>query len=208
MARPQLYDDELRQRLLDRAAQIIAIEGVDRLSLRRVSSLEGTSTNAIYTLFGGKDQLVECVVVEADRSFTAAQESVALTREPAEDLQALGVAYRTWALQHPSLYAVMFDGRLPGPTTAPNDSCDQPPPSLVPLTKTVSAAHDLGLLEPATVAEAVASIWAMIHGLVSLEIAGLTESKPQSHLTAIARAWIRPSARDGRAEAHRSSGGP
>lgn len=189
MARPPVYDDALRERLLENAAEIIAAEGVDQLSLRRVAAAADTSTNAIYTLFGGRDQLVDAVVALADESFTAAQEAVSLTREPAPDLQALGLAYRAWALEHPSLYAVMFAGRLP----ASSADCppEDPPPSLIPLTATVSAAHSQGLLQSASVPEAVASIWAMIHGLVSLEIAGLAGSDPGAHLAAISRAWLR-----------------
>lgn len=186
-----MYDEALKRRLLDLAAGIIASDGVDQLSLRRVAAAADTSTNAIYTLFGGRDQLVEGVVAEADRSFTAAQEAVTLTGDPRVDLPALGFAYRGWALTHPSLYAVMFAGRLPatGPDCAPED----PPPSLVPLTTTVVAAHDKGLLLDDDVAGAVASIWAMIHGRVSLEIAGLAGAAPEQHVAAIGRAWLRAS---------------
>ncbi|MET0798548.1 MAG: TetR family transcriptional regulator, partial [Rhodococcus sp. (in: high G+C Gram-positive bacteria)] len=54
MARPRIHDAELRTRLLEAAAETVARHGVDSLSLRKLAAAQGTSTTAIYSLFGGR----------------------------------------------------------------------------------------------------------------------------------------------------------
>ena len=97
---------------MDATAHVVARGGVDALSLRQVASGCGTSTNAVYALFGSRDGLLSAVMMEAVRSFTAEQRAVAETTDALADLLELGRAYRRWALAHPELYAVMFGGRI------------------------------------------------------------------------------------------------
>ena len=78
------------------------------MSLRELAQSQGTSTSAIYTIFGGKAELIEAIVREAHDSFSAAQREALGAGDSLECLQRLGMAYRRWALDHSSLYLVMF----------------------------------------------------------------------------------------------------
>ena len=62
MARPSSYHEQLRIRLVAVTADTIARSGTDAVSLRRLAAAAGTSTNAIYALFGSKPGLVAAVV--------------------------------------------------------------------------------------------------------------------------------------------------
>ena len=108
MGRPKIYDESLRRQLIALAAQAIAQGGPDALSLRRLASTAETSTTAIYTIFGSKDDLVAAVLEAASASLTAAQDAVPATDDPLADFAELGRAYRRWALEQPALYDVMF----------------------------------------------------------------------------------------------------
>lgn len=196
MARPKKYDAALRRSLIDRAAEAIASGGVAALSLREVATAAGTSTNAVYTIFGSKDDLVAAVAEEAARSFTSAQRAAGPTGDPLTDLAALGVAYRAWAQEHPALYAVMFGGRVGKDSDSAGDE------SMAPLLEAVDRARAAGVLrhdvDPMLIAT---SVWAGIHGLVSLEIAGHLAAGPpaehlaDAHLDAIIAHWLAPGAR-------------
>ncbi len=111
MPRPKVYDDRLRSRLITGAAATLAAGGPEALSLRPLAAAEGTSTSAVYAMFGGKAGLVAAVVDAAQRSFIAAQKAAPTTADAQADLTALGHAYRDWAQAHPAL--VQRDVRRP-----------------------------------------------------------------------------------------------
>lgn len=167
MARPTLYDEELRSRLLIAAAEQTALHGAESLSLRQVASRAGTSTTAIYTLFGGKNQMLTAVIEEGFISFTRAQEAV-----QDNGLLALGRAYRQWALENPVLYSLMFAGpRMVGVDCAPSSLAAKA--SLAPLIAEVTAAfRAISHTEEASILAVAGAIWGQVHGLVSLELSG------------------------------------
>ena len=54
---PKRADGAVRTAFIETAAQLIATEGSSGLTLRRVADQVGTSTMAVYTHFGGMDEL-------------------------------------------------------------------------------------------------------------------------------------------------------
>lgn len=196
MARPKVHDDALRVRLLDEAGRLLSEEGPAALSLRRLAGDVGTSTTAVYSLFGGKPGLVRALYLEAFGRFGARLGLVPRTADPIADLQELGVAYRESALADPHMYAVMFGRAIPEFEPEPDDA-EVGLATMDPLVDAVRAAMEAGLLveaEPRTVAVA---LWAQAHGLVSLELGG---SMPDGFdaagsylylLTAALRGWLR-----------------
>lgn len=176
MARPRVHDDALRTRMIERAAAIIAERGAAGLSLRRLADESGTSTSAVYALFGNRDGLVRAVAEEAFRRFAAHLAAVEQTEDPLADMLTLGVAYRASALAEPFFYQVMFDS---GPARVPvGDVAAQP--AFAVLRAAVRRCQDAGLLPAQPPAEAMAfSIWGHVHGLVALELAGLMPGTPQ-----------------------------
>ena len=61
MARPKVHDEVLRGRLLERARTLLSSQGPAALSLRTLAADVGTSTTAVYALFGGKPGLLEAL---------------------------------------------------------------------------------------------------------------------------------------------------
>lgn len=170
MARPRIHDESLRVRLLARAGEIVSRGGVDALTLRGLAAAENTSTTAVYALFGGKPELLGALYGDAFTSFGAAQRAAMGGRDVLVDLRSLGAAYRSWALAHPALYAVMFGGSLAGFEPGPADR-EQALGTMGPLTETVARGVSEGLIK-ADPQVASLAIWGMVHGLVSLELTG------------------------------------
>ncbi|MFK4788747.1 TetR-like C-terminal domain-containing protein [Microbacterium sp. ZW T5_56] len=163
MARPPVYDDALRHRLLAETAEAIDSHGVDGFSLRAVTAAASTSTSAVYALFGSRDGLVAAVIDDAFASFGAAQHGA-----EADGLAALGWAYRDWALANPVRYRLMFGGALLA--CAPEDvpSSDG---AMAPLIRTVTSL--LPHAGEVDIRTRVLAIWAQVHGAVSLQLAGV-----------------------------------
>lgn len=189
MARPVVHNDSLRQDLLAVAADLIDRDGPARVTLRDVASAAGTSTSAVYSLFGGKSQLLTAVVDDGFRSFRDSQLAAA-----DGGLDALGVAYRTWALEHRALYRLMFGGAL----TAYADcqpSPDAASDAMQPLMDAVASAQAAGVLVQAPVELVAVAIWGQVHGIVSLELAQMGRPDAdwaavyRSALDAVARGW-------------------
>ena len=113
VARPKVHDDALRGLLLDAASRLIADRGADAVGLREAARSAGTSTSAVYALFGSRDGLLTAIAAEAVRRFAGHLAAVRDTGDPSADLLALGRAYRASALADPHFYRVMF-GAGPG----------------------------------------------------------------------------------------------
>lgn len=192
MPRPRSHTPELRTRLLTAAAAQIAQAGVPALSVRGLATANETSTSAVYALFGGRAELVQAVLDHAADQFTASQEAVGDSDEPLADLANLGRAYRRWALENPTLYAVMFGGRLAVPDCAPRG---RPEPPIAPLYRCITRAMQAGRMRSESVDLIAASIWASVHGWVSLETsaalvpAEVADTAYDAHLAGLARAW-------------------
>ncbi|GAA1126269.1 TetR/AcrR family transcriptional regulator [Arthrobacter flavus] len=189
MARPVVHNDSLRQDLLAVAADLIDRDGPARVTLRDVASAAGTSTSAVYSLFGGKSQLLTAVVDDGFRSFRDSQLAAA-----DGGLNALGVAYRTWALEHRALYRLMFGGALAAYADCqPNP--DAASDAMQPLMDAVASAQTAGVLVDAPVELVAVAIWGQVHGIVSLELAQMGRPDADwaavylSALDAVARGW-------------------
>jgi AcrR family transcriptional regulator len=171
MARPRIHDDALRDQLLELAGEEIAGHGPDALSLRGLATIAGTSTRAVYTLFGGKPELMAELCDRASFDLGRSQRSVPTTDDPAADLMALGRNYRQWSLANPHLFAILFGGAVD--SILPSDFDTSPRfDSIVPLSGAVARLlEQLGSsADPDAV---VLSLWVVVHGFVTLELNGL-----------------------------------
>ncbi|MFI7600439.1 TetR/AcrR family transcriptional regulator [Actinoplanes sp. NPDC049681] len=164
---------EVRVRLLEGAARLLAEEGPSALTLRRVATEADTSTMAVYTHFGSMADLADAVVDEGFRRLGALLAGVPRTGDAITDLAGLGLAYLVNARQNPHLYAVMFGSASLGayrPQTA-----DERRRGRYTFDEIVDAARravDQGRLRPAEPSAVAGQLWTAMHGYVMLEVAG------------------------------------
>jgi AcrR family transcriptional regulator len=171
MGRPRVHDDATRAALLAAAGRIVAEEGPGALSLRRLSRAVDASTQVIYTLFGAKDGLIRAMHREGFATLDRRLGAVAPDDDPAVHLRALMLAYRESALAQPHLYDVMF--ACPFPEFVPSDE-DQELAlgTLERLRATLNDHVRAGALAGHDPEQLTLQIWAMVHGLASLELQG------------------------------------
>lgn len=175
--------------------RIVGREGPEALSLRRLTQGAGTSTSAVYSLYGSRDALLDAVCRRAIEVFVEST-SVAPTDNPLADLATLGRRYRRWALAHPKMYPVMFGRRR---SDTPDSIRQRTGPIMAPLKETLQRCLDAGLLINVPVDTIVGLLWAMVHGYVTLEIDGLLaatlpeeplSTTPEERFTTLLRAAI------------------
>ncbi len=164
---PKTADPSVRTALLEAAAALIATQGSAGLTLRRLTEEVGTSTMAVYTHFGGMQNLRQEIRREGFARLKEHLDSVEPSRDPLTDLTLLGWAYWDNALENPHLYRVMFlDHHEPADDIVGLDTFDQ----LVAVVARCVAEGRFGPGEPFDLA---LQLWASVHGLVTLELSGL-----------------------------------
>src|SRR5215203_1600120 len=88
------HTEELRAALIDEAGRVLRTEGPGAVALRRLARATGTSTAAVYTLFGDKAGLIDQMYIEGFRRLTHTVAASPATADPVQDLLAMGGAYR------------------------------------------------------------------------------------------------------------------
>jgi AcrR family transcriptional regulator len=140
-----------------------------------MAEMAGTTTQAIYTEFGGKEGIARAMYREGFARLEARMRSVEKTADPFLDLLRQGQIYRESALSDPHFYDVMFGRPIPQFTPDADDLAVS------------RIAHDLlaaeierviatGALIPDVRADDIAQwLWTVVHGVVSLELTGAIE---------------------------------
>jgi len=145
---------DIRERLLAGAAEVLATDGVEGLTVRRVVEAAGRSTMCVYTKFGSRGGLMNAVYEQAADSLYAVLERA----RPVDGSAALGLAsaYRRFALANPGAYALLFDQALPALGIDESLRGDAVARSAAYFT---AAAGEVEALR----------FWATMHGLLTLE---------------------------------------
>jgi AcrR family transcriptional regulator len=175
VARPKQYDEGLADRIIDAAGRLLLEEGPHALSTRRVVRAADTTTNALYTLIGGKPELLRAMYRAGFRRLADHLGGVAEDLPPLERLAQLGTAYLDNAFANPHLYSVMFERSVPEFQPDEADMAEALT-TLQVLIDQVARCVEAGVLPSAPDAQEQAlGMWAISHGVCSLVIAGLLQ---------------------------------
>jgi AcrR family transcriptional regulator len=128
----------------------LTAEGLPALTMRRVADEMGIRAPSLYKHVRSKED-IEAGLQER------ALVSMAKALAPARDLAALAAAYRSWALSHPQLYTLATNGPLHRDRLSPGVEAA----AAAPVVAAVGGAE-----------HGARAVWALAHGLVTLELAG------------------------------------
>jgi AcrR family transcriptional regulator len=184
---PRAPDPKIRTALVENAARILSAEGFESLSIRRLATEVGVSTMAVYTHFGGKDELLRAVVLEGFARLAAHLEGIGDSDDPMADLCLLGVAYRRNALDNPHLYTAMF-GRPMSEVSLTVDDLVVTLATFQTLVQTCRRCIDDGRVVDQDPESMANQFWAAAHGAVTLELTGcyVTETGGEETLLSLA----------------------
>lgn len=159
------HHGDLRTAALARVAEIVAADGVDRVSLRGLAADLDVSHTAPRHHFGSRSGLLTAF---AAQGFALLGEALRAVRADGGTFLDLGVGYVAFALEHRAHFEVMFD----------LGAVDTDDPDLVAAKAAALAEmrHGVGTVggpgARADQAAAALAGWALMHGLATLAIGG------------------------------------
>jgi AcrR family transcriptional regulator len=186
MGRPKLHDEKTAVALLDAAERIAEAEGAEALTVRRVADAVGTTTRAVYTVFGSKEALV---IALGQRAFDLLRDEIdalPATADPAHDLVEAGVTvFRRFAVDHPALFEIGVLRKIPDPTLAAGyrDAAFEALAGLTARVDRLAAEHSLGETEPR---DAVRAFHALCEGLAAMELRSLLPASDEERIWRVA----------------------
>jgi AcrR family transcriptional regulator len=165
--------------VIDTARRHLAEGGPAAVSWRGIAREVGVNPASLYTYFDGLDDLFTAVILDSfdrlARAVTAASDA-APAPEPLERLMACAHAYRTWAIEHPAEFNLVFTDRIPGYEAPPDGPTVAIQAEIFGPFVAALDALDALAGDPRAQPDVRDStddriaLWALMHGLVMLEI--------------------------------------
>ena len=177
---PRQPDPQVRLQLVEAAARVLSTEGRASVTARRIATEVGTSTQAVYTHFGGMDDLLAEIWREGFRRFGAALDAPAVTADPVADWMAQGWGYRRFARENPDLYKVMFSDGLLALRQGRADDLEAAAGTFRSLLDRIERCQAAGRWEVGDLVTAGEVVWAVSHGHLTIELQGYFEGLGRS----------------------------
>ncbi len=183
MGRKKLHGDRTAAALLEAAERVVETDGLEALTVRRVAEGAGTSTRAVYSIYGSKDGLVVALGRRAFDYLREGLDALPATDDPAADLVEAGVhVFRRLLVDHPSLFRIGVQwGTLPDPQLATGfrDAAQQ---ALEGLRDRVARLDAAGALGGRAVRDATREFHALCEGLAAMEHRSLLPEREEERI--------------------------
>jgi AcrR family transcriptional regulator len=167
---------ELRDQILAAARTIVAADGFDGLTMRKIAESIEYSAGTIYLYFASREEIAIALCHEGFGKLLAALQPAAHVADLVERLRAIGTHYIQFGLDDPQTYRLIFmeDAKYVWAAFNAPDGEHQPDDpgtrAFGFLADTVREAIALGRLkvgDPETIANV---LWSCVHGIVSNHI--------------------------------------
>ena len=170
MGRPKEHDAETGQALLDAAEALLAEAGPGAISVRAVADAVGSTTRAVYSLFGSKAGLLEGLAVRGYELLTGYVSGLPTTDDAAADLVEVGLhGFRRFALERPHLFRLTFE-RVAATTTGTPAAATAGRASYEALAARIRAAQRAGAISDRPEVEVAFVFHVLCQGLASGEL--------------------------------------
>jgi AcrR family transcriptional regulator len=161
-----------RERILGAARDLFLDAGSDGVAMRAVAARVGLTPMALYRHFKGREALLAAVVEQGHATFLGYLQRALAAPTPEARLARAGEEYLRFALDHPRDYAVMFMEK-----TALHWRDVATFRFLVDRVRECAAT---GVLEVDDPEDTALTLWAHVHGLTSLYLAGKLDLDEQA----------------------------
>lgn len=150
--------------VLDATARALSSAGPGAFNVRDVAKRVGASTMVVYTLFGGRDGLLDELRRDCLERLAIAFDAVP-NKGTLRGLGALSLLYRRFALDNREYYHALSASPLAGAAMRESRALQ----ILVEAVRECMARGTLASADPAAVAD---GLWGLVHGMVGLELGG------------------------------------
>jgi AcrR family transcriptional regulator len=167
--RKEREKQEMRRLIMDAAMEMFVKEGFEKTSIRNIADKIEYSPATIYLYYKDKDELLWALQAEAFAKLNEIFSQAITAKDPLKQLEQLAKTYLNFGLSNPDLYDLMFIIR--SPMNVENDEkWEHGMAAFHSLTNIIAACGDK--LRYKNQRSAAFSCWAMMHGLVSLNVRG------------------------------------
>ncbi len=175
--RRSYHHGDLRSALIQATIEIINQQGVESITMRRLSEWTGVSRTAAYRHFADKAELLTATAIEGFNRFSQALRAVRLDASVDEltRFRNMGQAYIGFAMENTAYYRLMFGKDVLQNSEALRVASDAAFNELVMMIEQLQ--HGGRIREDAPMMQAI-YIWSLMHGLASL----LIDNKLHPHL--------------------------
>ena len=162
---------EVERELLSAAEAVLVRDGPGGLTVRAVAAEAGIAPMGVYNRLGGKDGLVDALLIKGFDRLRAAIESPD-DPDMRTRLRDGGLRYREFALANPHFYAIMFEDAIPREHQS-TEVEEHARACFGALVRAVEMASAAGVIAAPDPLEAAQQIWSAVHGAGALELRGL-----------------------------------
>jgi AcrR family transcriptional regulator len=169
VGRPREHDERTAAALFAAAERMVQESGPEALSVRGVAGEVGTTTRAVYSLFGSKEGLLAALGARAFDLLHEGLDALPTSDDPVADLVEAALMFRRFATEHPSLFAIGVQHHAPADVPWPpvrRAAYD----ALLVLHGRVERLAAAGGLGARTVEEATIEFHALCEGMAALEL--------------------------------------
>jgi len=167
--RQKRQSEEVRTRILETAKRIVSEEGVDALSIRRLTKEMEYSTGIVYHYFDNKDQILDCVMQDSYQNILRSVQAPDQHLKPDESLRITISRFIEGVLHEPEAYKMIMLNTSPqvlGFTSVLGEGCVEKRSALMALASTLEIGISDGLFAPCDTHITAQVIWSSVFGLL------------------------------------------
>jgi AcrR family transcriptional regulator len=162
---------DARTAILDAARRLYRAHGVDGVSARKIAAAVGLSPTAIYLHYRSMEDLLDQLRMEGHALLARYLQDVPAGLPALEHVRAMGRAYWRFGLEHADHHQLMFAAFPRAPRRA---AVQREMFTLMLLRDVVRAGVERGEIRTdVDVMVATNALWAQVHGVTALAVAGL-----------------------------------
>lgn len=162
-------ENPLRDQILDISRHMLFEDGYTSLSMRKIAKKANVSATSIYLYFENKDHLLHTLIEESVEDLSHFIESRALdVTDNIERFKKIVESYVDFGLQNPEKYEIIYKVRPESMARYPKEKFRKARRAYELLVKTIEDSVAAGDMEVEKPLVAAYSIWAQLHGVVSV----------------------------------------
>jgi AcrR family transcriptional regulator len=158
----------LRERISQAAKELYLREGLEGFSMRRVAEMVGVSAPAIYRHYQNKDELLNEIIIEGLKILDTYLRPALSAKTPYERLLQLLEGYLNFAVEQPKYFDFAFITPSSGIDRFPAELAKHDWTTFTSAVGQIYQCLEQGVLKKDDPIETAITLWAEVHGLVSL----------------------------------------
>lgn len=168
----------LRDEILEISRSMLFEDGYKSLSMRKIAKKAGVSATSIYLYFENKDHLLHTLIEESVEDLSRHIETNALPVEHCIDrFKAIIRGYVDFGLTYPEKYEIIYKVKSDSMARYPKEKFRKARRAYELLVKTIEESVEKGQMDVDKPLIAAYSIWAQLHGIVSVVSTGRLDSR-------------------------------